>query len=173
MRPVALLLGLFCSGFLAAEEVLSSRPLVISPKRIETKTVLPPKVIAEQKVEAAKKAPKKTEPKVAQKAKAKEDFLINMNQVILKIDFNPGSIQLSTEARQALKSLALQSGQKIRISGFGENGRRNGKRVAHFRARVVASFLDEVFGGVNAQMQWSATQYPCCGTAGAVIEKTE
>lgn len=174
-RYVAFTVAIFCTGFLDAEEVLSSRPLVISPKRIETKTVLPPKVITEEKPDAQTKVKikKKKESTVAQGSKTVESFNINMNNVILKITFNPGSIRLSDEAQKSLRSLKLKPGQKIRISGFGEAGRKNAAKTANFRARVVASFLDEALGGISAELQWSANPYSCCSTDGAVIERAD
>lgn len=175
MRRVSVFYVLMSVGILCAEEVLSSRPLVISPKRIETKTVLPPKVIsAEKRVAAAKiKTKKKKETTVTQKPKTEEAFVINMNNVVMKVAFNPGSIRLSDEAQKSLRSLKLSPGQKIRISGFGDAGRKNAAKIANFRARVVASFLDEALGGVNAELQWSANPHTCCSTDGAVIERAD
>jgi hypothetical protein len=168
-----------------AEEVLSSRPLVISPKRIETKTVLPPKVIAEEKnaPQSKLKNKKKKDTAVVQKPKTEEPFLINMNNVMLKITFSPGSIRLTEDAQKALRGLNLSPGKKIRISGFGDppstpplgkgGNKRGGEKIANFRARVVASFLDEALGGINAELQWSANPYACCAADGAIIERAE
>lgn len=151
---------------LHAEEVLSSRPIVIAPKRIETKTELPPAVASKPKPE---KIAKKSAPK---HPAVREEFVVNKENVLLNVAFKPGSIRLSTEAQEALRKIPITKGQKIHISGFGEKGRRNAKQIANLRARVVASFLDEALDGINAKLQWSAVPYRCC-SSGAVVEAVE
>jgi outer membrane protein OmpA-like peptidoglycan-associated protein len=149
---------------LSAEEVLSTRPVVISPKRIETETTIPGKPAKR----TVKTAPKE-EPAAPEIEEKETGVTIDDKSVVMKISFKPGSIQLSKPIRKQLIALGLKPGQKIRITGFGESKGKKAARLANLRARVVASFLNEAVGEISTSLQWSAkplSAYP----EGAVIE---
>lgn len=155
----ALILSCILLTALRSEEVLSSHPVVVAPKRIEADSA-PVAVRAMDSGETA--------------------IVINSARVILKLEFKPGSIRLSKETKKSLRSLGLKAGDKIRISGFGDatpaksaKAKNSAVRLANLRARVVASFLAEYAGEVQAELQWNprpAREFP--GT-GAVIERGE
>lgn len=166
-RFVAISLAFAALCQLGAEEVLSSHPVVIAPKRIETETALPGK--------AAKRTVKtdraeKTAPATAEEPALKDNTVtIDEKNILMKISFKPGSIQLSRPIRKQLIALGIKPGQKIRITGFGEGKGKNSVRLANLRARVVASFLAEAVGEIDTNLQWSGqpqSAYP----EGAVVE---
>lgn len=177
MKPisvVAAVIALVLTGAIFAEEVLSSRPVVISPRRIETETKVPEKTgkraakvrSAPEKVKAEKPVmeatQKETEPQETQ-------ISIDEKNIVMKVEFKAGSIQLSKPIRKQLIALALKPGQKLRISGFGEGGGKKGTRLGNLRARVVASFLNEAVGDIAATLQWSGKPHASI-PEGAVIE---
>lgn len=171
----SILVSLALAGAVFAEEVLSSRPVVISPRRIETETKVPEKAgkrSAKAKSAAEKAAPKK-EPVVevvaAEPEPAETAISIDEKNILMKVEFKAGSIQLSKPIRKQLIALALKPGQKIRISGFGEGGGKKGTRLGNLRARVVASFLNEAVGEIGATLQWSSKPHASI-PEGAVIE---
>lgn len=150
---------------LRAEEVLSTRPVVIAPKRIDTETTIPGKA-------AKRSAPKPVKEEVMETPVAEEKSNlapIDEKNILLKISFKRGSIQLSQSIRKQLMGLGLKPGQKIRITGFGEKGMRKADRIANLRARVVASFLGEAVGDVSASLQWSGNPHASIAE-GAVLE---
>ncbi|MBX3722618.1 MAG: hypothetical protein KF713_12320 [Turneriella sp.] len=166
-RVITVLFILLAAVQAGAEEILSSRPVVIAPKRIETETTLP--------VKAAKRSTKKTSAEKETAAPAEESALkessvtIDDKNILMKVSFQAGSIQLSRPIRKQLIALGIKPGQKIRITGFGSGNDKKSLRLANLRARVVASFLAEAIGEIDTSLQWSGkphTAYP----EGAVIE---
>lgn len=146
----------------STEEILSTQPVVIAPKRIETAS---PAVFARS-------------------AEATEsEILINPQNVLFKIEFKRGSIRLSNEMRSQLRKSGLTAGQKIRISGFADAPENKGKqaarkkaeavRLANLRARVVASFLAEYIGGIHTELQWNSNAPAGYTESLAVIERVD
>jgi len=168
---VKALLCFLCLGtLLGAEEVLSSKPIVIAPKRIETKTELPPEAKLPEK-----KAEKKSEKKPTAPVAVAEKIDIDAEKVVASIQFAKGSIRLTEAAQNKLRELKLKPGQKLRISGFGDSARKTAGKIANLRARVVASFLDEAVGGdgLAVKLQWRAAPHESFAQAGGVVEVVE
>lgn len=140
-----------------AEEILSSQPVVIAPRRIETK--------------AAPKAARRDD-KIEQPIAEEPALTINKENIIFKVTFRKGSMQISGEMRRELKSLTVGSGRPLRLSGFGDSPpHRGGKRLANLRARAVASYLKEATG-IKAKIQWTGRAYDDAET-GVIVEVME
>jgi|GEM_PF-3365859 len=137
-----------------AEEVLSSQPVVIAPKRIESEAV----PLASRAVESEGHA-----------------ISINAQWVIAKIQFKKGSIRLQPAMRRQLNQLGLKPAQKLRITGFADAGAGKGKavRLANLRARVIASYLAEQVGELQVELQWNGRPPEGFTDAGAVLERIE
>lgn len=145
---------LACAAAIGAEEVLSSQPVVIAPKRIEAETApLATRAIESQGTEVS----------------------INPQLVLIKIEFKPGSIRLLPAMRRQLQQLGLKPGQKLRISGFSDAGKAKGNTVklANLRARVVSSYLAEQVGALQVELQWNGKPPEAFAGTGAVIERGE
>jgi outer membrane protein OmpA-like peptidoglycan-associated protein len=145
---------LLCAAAIGAEEVLSSQPVVIAPKRIESETV----PLASRAVESEGHA-----------------VSINAQLVIAKIQFKKGSIRLLPAMRKQLNQLGLKTGQKLRITGFADAGagKGNAVKLANLRARVIASYLAEQVGDLNVELQWNGRPPEGFTDAGAVLERGE
>lgn len=149
---------------LGAEEVLSSEPVLITPKRIETHKSTTPaagRVGVQSRAAAPAGMPSDMEIKIDQ------------NRVLLKIEFKKDSIKLSASARRALRKLGLKPGQSLRISGLGDSpGSMKGSntRLANLRARVIASYLEEFVGELKVELQWNARPPQEFAGFGAIIE---
>lgn len=145
---------LLCAAAVSAEEVLSSQPVVIAPKRIESETV----PLATRAVESEGHA-----------------VSINAQLVIAKIHFKKGSIRLLPAMRKQLRELGLKAGQKLRITGFADAGASKGNAVklANLRARVIASYLAEQVGELQVELQWNGRPPEGFTDAGAVLERGE
>ncbi len=145
---------LLCAAAVSAEEVLSSQPVVIAPKRIESETV----PLATRAVESEGHA-----------------VSINAQLVIAKIQFKKGSIRLLPAMRKQLRELGLKAGQKLRITGFADAGASKGNAVklANLRARVIASYLAEQVGELQVELQWNGRPPEGFTDAGAVLERGE
>lgn len=145
---------LLCTVAAGAEEVLSSQPLVIAPRRIEAETV-----------------------PLASRAVQSEGHAVSINPqlVIAKIEFKKNSIRLLPEMRKQLLQLGLKPGQKLRITGFAGAGTAKGNAVklANLRARVVASYLAEQVGELKVELQWNGKPPEGFAADTAVIERGE
>lgn len=153
IMKIAVIILLFAAA-IDAEEVLSSEPVVIAPKRIESET----QPLASRAVESEGHA-----------------VSINAQLVIAKIQFKTGSIRLLPAMRKQLNQLALKTGQKLRITGFADAGASKGNAVklANLRARVIASYLAEQVGELQIELQWNGRPPEGFTDAGAVLERTE
>lgn len=153
IMKIAVIILLFAAT-IDAEEVLSSEPVVIAPKRIESET----QPLASRAVESEGHA-----------------VSINAQLVIAKIQFKTGSIRLLPAMRKQLNQLALKTGQKLRITGFADAGASKGNAVklANLRARVIASYLAEQVGELQIELQWNGRPPEGFTDAGAVLERTE
>lgn len=153
-RRLAFLSLTIFAGAVSAEEVLSSQPMVIAPKRIESETV-----------------------PLASRAVESEGHAVNINAqlVIAKIQFKKGSIRLLPAMRKQLKQLGLKTGQKLRITGFADvgAGKGNAVKLANLRARVIASYLAEQIGDLQIELQWNGRPPEGFMDAGAVLERGE
>ncbi len=145
---------LLCAAAIGAEEVLSSQPVVIAPKRIEAETV-----------------------PLASRAIESEGHAVSINPalVVAKIQFPKGSIRLPGAVRKQLNKLGFKAGQKLRITGFADASAAKGNAVklANLRARVVASYLTEQVGEMQIELQWNGRPPEGFSDAGAVIERGE
>ncbi|MBV6493207.1 MAG: hypothetical protein LDLANPLL_01222 [Turneriella sp.] len=75
-------------------------------------------------------------------------------EISLKVEFKKGSIQLTREMREKIAALKISPGQKVRITGYGDKTGKNMEAIANLRARVIASFLNETTGEVDAVLEW-------------------
>lgn len=148
------LLLLCCATSVHGEEVLSSQPVVIAPKRIDAET-LP---LASRTVESEGHA-----------------VSINAQNVIGQVEFKKGSIRLLPALRKQLRELGIKPGQKLRITGFADAGTTKGNAVklANLRARVVASYLSEQIGELQIELQWNGRPPEGFRNSTAVIERGE
>jgi hypothetical protein len=135
-----------------AEEVLSSRPLVIAPRRIEAKSV---DISGRQ---------------VTQHSEQSEKTDIDANRILLLITFRKGSIRLTEDTERQLLALGIKQGQQLRVFGFGDPADKKAARIANLRARVIASFLKEKIGRISIEINWNEKPHRKFPGAGAIIE---
>ncbi|GAB4430388.1 MAG: hypothetical protein OHK0011_13020 [Turneriella sp.] len=137
---------LLTAAGLAAEEVLSSRPLTIAPRRIE----IPP--ASERSAVTGAAEPSALKP-------------------VLRLVFRRGSMRLTEETRRALRALR-GSGKLLRITGYGDAGYPN-EKLANLRARAVASYLEEYSGIHRVEIVWRAEAYAEEGIGATITEEKE
>lgn len=129
---------------LAAEEVLSTRPLIIAPRRIEVSPAPQPSPDTPA-IQSSRKFP------------------------ILRLGFRRGSMRLSKKTSRALRELhAPKSG--LRITGYGDTNRPD-EKLANLRARAVASFLEEYAGIREVEILWQAEAFAEPGIGATVEER--
>jgi len=137
---------------ISAEEVLSSRPVVIAPRRIEAKSV---DVSGRSVVARSEKSP----------TAATDD-----NKTLLMMAFRRGSIRLSEGTQKQLLALGIRPGQHLRVFGYGDPNHADAERIANLRARVVASFLQEKVGRLAVEINWSEKPHRNHAGIGAILE---
>ncbi len=137
---------------LRAEEVLSSRPVVISPRRIEAKSV---DVSGRTVVSRREKTP----------AAETDD-----SKALLMMAFRRGSIRLSDGTQKQLLALGIKPGQRLRVFGYGDPNHKDAERIANLRARVVASYLQEKIGRLAVEINWSEKPHRNHAGIGAILE---
>ncbi len=153
MKPLLLFtVLLLLSSHLSAEEVLSSRPVVIAPRRIEAKSI-----------DISGRA-------VTRHAEQSDDSDIDANRILLLVTFSRGSIRLTEGTERQLLALGISPGQHLRIFGFGDPKGKNQARLANLRARVIASFLKEKIGKVSIEIKWKESPHGKFPGAGAILE---
>lgn len=136
----------------SAEEVLSSRPLVIAPRRIEAKSVdVSGRVVVNRSEQSA-------------------DSETDDAKALLMITFRRGSIRLSKGTEKQLLALGIKRGQKLRVFGFGDPGHKDAARIANLRARVIASYLREKIGPLAIQIKWNEKPHTRHTGIGAILE---
>lgn len=135
-----------------AEEILSSRPVVIAPRRIEAKSV---DISGRQ---------------MTQHSEQSDNTDIDSNRVLLLMTFRRGSIKLSEDTERQLLSLGIKPGQQLRVFGFGDAADKQAARIANLRARVVASFLKEKIGRISIEIKWNEKPHRKFPGAGAILE---
>jgi len=135
-----------------AEEVLSSRPVVISPRRIEAKSV---DVSGRTVGSRSEKTP----------AAETDD-----SKALLMIAFRRGSIRLTGGTQKQLLALGIKPGQRLRVFGYGDPNHADAERIANLRARVVASYLREKIGRLAIEINWSEKPHRNHAGIGAILE---
>jgi outer membrane protein OmpA-like peptidoglycan-associated protein len=147
-RPV---LGLLClvlltAGGLSAEEVLSNRPVIIAPRRIEV-------------------------PQNAERSGSSDWVKPGEELPQFRLGFRPGSMRLTAETRKTLRTLR-GSKNLLRITGYGDAERPN-EKLANLRARAVASYLEEYSGIHRVEIVWRAEAYAEAGIGATITEEKE
>lgn len=135
-----------------AEEVLSSRPVLIAPRRIEAKSV----DVSGRAVVSRSDKP----------VSAKTDD----SKTLLMITFRRGSIRLTEGTQRQLLALGIKPGQRLRVFGFGDPSHKDAERIANLRARVVASYLRDKIGQLAIEIIWNDKPHPVHTGIGAILE---
>ncbi|AFM10845.1 hypothetical protein [Turneriella parva] len=148
-----LILMIICSTLpIYTEEVLSTRPVVIAPRRIEAKSV----DVSGRSVVARSEKP----------AGAETDE----SKALLLMAFRRGSIRLTDGTQKQLMALGIRPGQRLRVFGFGDPDHSDAERIANLRARVVASYLREKIGQLSIEIHWSEKPHRNHAGIGAILE---
>lgn len=137
-----------------AEEVLSVRPVLIAPRRLNAQ-------------EAADQAV------VNPRATGTIPDLLNTKNVIARLGFKKNSMRLTGETRRQLKALAQKKNSALRVTGFADDDSGRGERLANLRARAIASYLEEYAGITNIEIRWLKTTHPDFPQTGAIVEEKE
>lgn len=152
MKKFVFGLQVFASTGLFAEEVLSSRPVVIAPRRIEAKSI---------EVNG--------QPAVTRHDQ-QQNFELDEAKTLLMVTFRRGSIRLSKDTEKQLLALGITGGQKLRVFGFGDPNHKDAARIANLRARVIASYLREKTGNQTIQIKWTEKPHARHPGIGAILE---
>lgn len=151
MKTCRAVLRLFCLALLtasglSAEEVLSNRPVIIAPRRIEISPA------TDRSGNATVARPLEQQPS-------------------FRLAFKRGSMRLTDQTRKTLRSLR-GSKNLLRITGYGDAARPN-EKLANLRARAVASYLEEYSGINRVEISWQAEAYDEAGIGATITEVKE
>lgn len=152
MKTLVILMTIMATLPLCAEEILSSRPVVIAPRRIEAKSV----DVSGRAVVARSEKPSNVE--------------TDETKALLLMTFRRGSIRLTDGTQKQLMSLGIRPGQRLRVFGFGDPNHSDAERIANLRARVVASYLREKIGQLSIEINWSEKPHRNHAGIGAILE---
>lgn len=151
MKTCRAILQLLCPVLLAAtglwaEEVLSNRPVIIAPRRIEISPAADPS----------------GNTTVARPPEQRGS---------LRLAFRRGSMRLTEQTRRALRALR-GSKNLLKITGYGDAARPN-EKLANLRARAVASYLEEYSGIRRVEISWEAEACHEAGIGATITEEKE
>jgi hypothetical protein len=138
--------ALFSAAEISAEEVLTNRPLIIAPRRIEV-------------------------PQNAERSGSSDLAKPSEELPELRLGFRRGSMRLTAETRKLLQALRGKSGP-LRITGYGDAGKPN-EKLANLRARAVASYIEEYYNISRVKIIWQADAYPERGIGVTITQEKE